>query len=104
VCRSNHERRSRHEDYYRRDRFGKEHIQYAWHRRTRQAGDEAHGHGTRAVLATLNGKTDRASAWVRSLIERCGYKRAAVALAAKNARTIWAMLAKGQAYCPSAPV
>jgi transposase len=61
-------------------------------------------HGTRAVLATLNGKTDRASAWVRNLIERRGYKRAAVALAAKNARTIWALLAKGQAYSPSAPV
>jgi transposase len=55
-------------------------------------------HGTRAVLAQLNKRTDRASAWVRGLIERRGLKRAAVALAAKNARTIWAMLAKGEAY------
>ena len=58
-------------------------------------------HGTRAVLARLAEKTDRQSAWVRSLIERRGYKRATVALAAKNARTIWAMLAKGQTYSPA---
>jgi transposase len=61
-------------------------------------------HGTRAVLARVCDRTDRTSAWVRSLIERRGYKRAAVALAAKNARMIWAMLAKNQAYCPTASV
>lgn len=61
-------------------------------------------HGTRAVLARVHERTDRASSWVRSLIERRGYKRAAVALAAKNARTIWAMLAKGQVYCPASAV
>jgi transposase len=58
-------------------------------------------HGTRAVLARVSERTDRASSWVRNLIERRGYKRAAVALAAKNARTIWAMLAKGQTYSPT---
>ena len=58
-------------------------------------------HGTRAVLARVCDRTDRTSAWVRSLIERRGYKRAAVALAAKNARTIWAVLAKGQTYSPA---
>jgi transposase len=61
-------------------------------------------HGTRAVLARVGERTDRASSWVRGLIERRGYKRAAVALAAKNARTIWAMLAKGQTYCPATAV
>ena len=61
-------------------------------------------HGTRAVLARVSERTDRASSWVRGLIERRGYKRAAVALAAKNARTIWAMLAKGQPYAPAATV
>lgn len=61
-------------------------------------------HGTRAVLMRVQERTDRASSWVRALIERRGYKRAAVALAAKNARTIWAMLAKGQTYVPSASV
>ena len=55
-------------------------------------------HGARSVLSRLNEKMDRASAWLRSLMDRRGYRRAAVALAAKNARTIWAMLAKGEAY------
>jgi len=49
-------------------------------------------HGTRAVLATLGKKNDRLSQWVRSLVERRGYRKAAVALAAKHARMIWAML------------
>ena len=52
-------------------------------------------HGTRAVLRD---KQDRTSCWLRELIARRGYKRAAVALAAKNARIIWAMLVRGEAY------
>lgn len=60
-------------------------------------------HGTRAVLAALAAKQDGVSTWARALIERRGYRRAAVALAAKNARTVWALLAKGEAYrCPPA--
>ncbi|NMG28444.1 IS110 family transposase [Aromatoleum evansii] len=55
-------------------------------------------HGTRAVLAALGTKDDRLSNWIRSLIERRGYRKAAVALAAKHARMIWAMLAKGEPY------
>jgi len=55
-------------------------------------------HGTRAVLAALRDKQDRTSCWLRELIVRRGYKRAAVALAAKNARIIWAMLVRGEAY------
>lgn len=55
-------------------------------------------HGTRAVLAALGTKDDRLSQWIRSLIERRGYRKAAVALAAKHARMIWAMLAKGEPY------
>ena len=57
--------------------------------------------GSRAVLARVGEKTARQAAWLRSLIERRGFGRAAVAMAAKNARTIWAMLAKGQPYCPT---
>jgi len=34
----------------------------------------------------------------RALIERRGYKRAAVALAAKNARILWALLARGGTF------
>lgn len=55
-------------------------------------------HGTRAVLAALRDKQDRTSCWLRELIARRGYKRAAVALAAKNARIVWAMLTRGEAY------
>ena len=55
-------------------------------------------HGTRAVLATLRDKQDRISCWLRELIARRGYKRAAVALAAKNARIIWALLTHGEDY------
>ncbi len=49
-------------------------------------------HGTRAVIAKLPDKNDRLSRWARELVERRGYKRAAVALAAKNARIIWALM------------
>lgn len=55
-------------------------------------------HGTRAVLGALGTKNDRLSQWIRSLIERRGYRKAAVALAAKHARMIWAILAKGDPY------
>ena len=55
-------------------------------------------HGTRAVLATVKDKPDRLSAWSRALIERRGYKRAAVALAAKNARILWALMRRGTTY------
>ena len=55
-------------------------------------------HGTRAVLAALKDKQDRTSCWLRELSARRGYKRAAVALAAKNARIVWAMLVRGEDY------
>ena len=55
-------------------------------------------HGTRAVLAAVKDKDDRLSRWTKTLIERRGYKRAAVALAAKNARILWAMMARGEPY------
>lgn len=55
-------------------------------------------HGTRAVLARVADKQDRLSEWSKGVIERRGYKRATVALAAKNARIIWAMLRSGKEY------
>lgn len=42
-------------------------------------------------------------AWVVSLIARRPYKVAAVALANKMARTIWALLVKGGVYQPATP-
>lgn len=55
-------------------------------------------HGTRAVLATCQHKVDRVSCWIKSLAERRGYKRAIVALAAKNARIVWALLTTKKEY------
>ena len=48
-------------------------------------------HGARAVIANCKNKTDRTSLWVKDLVERRGFKRATVALTAKNARLIWAL-------------
>jgi transposase len=49
-------------------------------------------------MASLGDKQDRFSRWVRSLVERRGYWRAAVAVAAKNARMAWATLKYGDAF------
>lgn len=54
--------------------------------------------GARAVLNSLRDKEDRFSRWARSLVERRGYWRAAVAIAAKNARMAWAVLKYGEDF------
>ena len=59
-------------------------------------------HGARAVLKNCSDKTDKMSLWLQSLIERRGFNKAAVALANKNARILWAMASKGEAYQPAA--
>jgi transposase len=56
--------------------------------------------GARSVMNTTRGKTDPLSLWVERLRARRGDNIAAVALAAKNARMVWAMLARGEAYRP----
>lgn len=55
-------------------------------------------HGARAVMANLRDKQDKVSRWIRELIERRGYLRAAVALAARNARLIWTLMIKREDY------
>lgn len=50
--------------------------------------------GARSVLQTAGRHEDRRSRWALSVRERRGYHRACVAIAAKNARIIWALLAK----------
>jgi transposase len=54
--------------------------------------------GARAVLAAAKNKTDAVSRWVIALEQRRGYWKAVVAMAAKNARMAWAMLARGEAF------
>jgi len=54
--------------------------------------------GARAVLAAARTKDDRLSRWAIALEERRGYWKAVVAIAAKNARMAWAVLAKGENF------
>ena len=54
--------------------------------------------GARAVLNSLKDKQDRFSRWARSLLERRGYWRATIAIAAKNARLCWAVLKYGEDF------
>jgi transposase len=54
--------------------------------------------GARAVLNAAPGKADSLSRWAVKLRERRGYWKAVVAIAAKNARMAWAVLAKGEAF------
>ncbi len=55
-------------------------------------------HGARAVVRCIGIKEDAKSVWLRKIKERRGANRAAVALANKNARVIWAMLSKETDY------
>jgi transposase len=55
-------------------------------------------HGARATLRWVDSKQDDRSRWLKALIGRRGKNRAAVALANKNARIAWALLAHNQEY------
>jgi transposase len=55
-------------------------------------------HGARSVVNTCDNKTDRKNQWVADKKRRCGYNKATVALANKNARVVWALLATGECY------
>jgi transposase len=55
-------------------------------------------HGARATLRWIETKPDDRSRWLRALIARRGKNRAAVALANKNARIVWALLVHNQEY------
>jgi transposase len=54
--------------------------------------------GARAVLAAAKNKTDSTSRWALALEARRGYWKAVVAIAAKNARMCWAVLARGEQF------
>lgn len=55
-------------------------------------------HGARAVLKARINKPAHAEDWEIRLAKRRGHNIAAVALAAKNARRIWAMLRTGEVF------
>ena len=54
--------------------------------------------GAMSVVRFAKPGSKSASAWLLNLLERKPRKLAAVALANKMARTIWAMMARGEAY------
>ena len=54
--------------------------------------------GARSVMNSRQDKQDGFSCWARNLHERRGYWKAVVAIAAKNARLIWAVLHYGEAF------
>lgn len=54
--------------------------------------------GGRAVLSAAKSRTDPLSRWAINVQERRGYWKAAVAIAAKNARMCWAMLQRGDDF------
>lgn len=55
-------------------------------------------HGARSVLKNCSKKTDKLSLWLQALVARRGFNKAAVALANKNARILWAMANKNKDY------
>lgn len=55
-------------------------------------------HGARAVLNYADKKADGRSRWLKQLKERRGFNKACVALANKNARVVWALVANNTYY------
>lgn len=51
-------------------------------------------HGARAVIYAAQRKTQKSDDWLSKLLARRNLNVAAVALANKNARIVWALLAK----------
>lgn len=55
-------------------------------------------HGARSVVRVSANKHDPRSEWIADKAHRAGMNKAAVALANKNARIIWALLSSGEHY------
>ena len=56
--------------------------------------------GAKSAVMTAHKRSDPISLWVTALRERAGWQKAAVALANKNARILWAVMTKGEAFDP----
>jgi transposase len=54
--------------------------------------------GAKSVVWTAHKREDPISRWVHQLREKHGWQKAAVALANKNARILWAVMTKEQAF------
>lgn len=59
-------------------------------------------HGARTMVSRSRRRDDAIGRWTRAVWARRGFNKATVALAARNARMVWAMLARGEDYRPLA--
>jgi transposase len=57
--------------------------------------------GARNALRNSKPREERVWQWAHELSQRIGWQKAAVALAAKNARILWAMFTRGQPFIPN---
>ena len=57
--------------------------------------------GAKSAVMSAHKRSDRISQWLVQLKERVGWQKAVVALANKNARIVWAVLAKGRIFDPN---
>jgi len=57
--------------------------------------------GAKSAVTTAHKRSDKISQWLVQLLARVGWQQAVVALANKNARIVWALLAKGQEFDPN---
>ena len=56
--------------------------------------------GAKSAMMTAHKRSDPISQWAAALRERVGWQKAAVALANKNARILWAVMTRGEAFNP----
>jgi transposase len=54
--------------------------------------------GAKSAVMTAHRRTDKISQWAMALRERSGWQKAVVALANKNARILWAVMTRGEAF------
>ena len=57
--------------------------------------------GAKCAINCSKPREERVWLWARQLAARAGWQKAAVALAAKNARILWAMFTRGQPFVPN---
>jgi transposase len=55
-------------------------------------------HGARSAILAAKNKVDNTNGWLSNLLNRRHPNIAAVALANKNVRTVWALLAHGRVF------
>jgi transposase len=57
--------------------------------------------GAKSAVMSAHKRSDKISQWLVQLLARVGWQKAVVALANKNARILWAVLAKGRVFDPN---